>query len=168
MKPTPFNAFMAGVTTHAGITMARQDWMGLEGYIEYLHGAWVDLHWLAGASIALMGVHIYVTIWNQYRKAKNAPPPQPVAPPIRCTSAPCLAQVHADNMKELADMRFKHVLELGEIVVEAFRLVSKQHPDLTTAPTRVTTWMLNMARVTKTVMEEEKAYEAQQKRRTPE
>lgn len=49
-------SFFYGLGFWAGIHMLIQDWMGLEGYIEYLREAWINLPWWVGASAAAMCV----------------------------------------------------------------------------------------------------------------
>lgn len=54
MKPTPTNAFMMGFFFHIGYSMAVQDWLGLERYIQLCRDNWLDLHWTVGALIAAL------------------------------------------------------------------------------------------------------------------
>lgn len=53
-------SFWCGFLVNTGITMAHQDWYGLEGFIVYLQSHWIDLHWLVGASLAFVAVWIYM------------------------------------------------------------------------------------------------------------
>lgn len=53
-------SFWCGFMTEAGISMAVQDWHGLEGYIEFLREHWINFHWLVGASIAFIALFIYM------------------------------------------------------------------------------------------------------------
>ena len=52
-------AFVMGVFFHIGMTMAYQDWKGLEGYIAIVEQNWWDLHWGVGAVIAAAAVARY-------------------------------------------------------------------------------------------------------------
>lgn len=46
-------AFFAGMAATSGGTMAQQDYLGLEGYIEHLRGAWITLSpWWGVAAVA--------------------------------------------------------------------------------------------------------------------
>lgn len=53
-------AFWCGFFASTGITMAHQDWYGLEPYIVMLRERWIDLHWLVGASIVLVAMWFYI------------------------------------------------------------------------------------------------------------
>jgi len=48
--------FFSSLMIYSGIYMAVQDYMGLEGWIEWLRDHWVDLPWGVGAIGASIGV----------------------------------------------------------------------------------------------------------------
>ena len=72
IQPKPINAFIAGVMCQVGVSMAFQDWLGLERYIEVVRVNWVDLHWLMGASIAACSIYAFCHIESNFLKAKKA------------------------------------------------------------------------------------------------
>lgn len=54
MNPIKLDFFVRGMGFTAALFMLIQDWMGLEGYIEYLRGAWINLPWWVGGGLALL------------------------------------------------------------------------------------------------------------------
>lgn len=48
--------FWFGMLFSTGLTMAYQDYLGLEAYIERCRVCWIDLPWQVGASMAVMAV----------------------------------------------------------------------------------------------------------------
>lgn len=58
----------AGLVFHSGITMFKQDLMGLEKYITYLENMWIDMHWIVGLLIAAMALTIFVVELRQAEK----------------------------------------------------------------------------------------------------
>lgn len=45
--------FLLGQATMAGIITTFQDWMGLDGYAEYIQAAWIHVHWSIPAVLTL-------------------------------------------------------------------------------------------------------------------
>jgi hypothetical protein len=72
MKPTPYNAFLCGVAMDMGLTMAVQNWMGLEVYIARCQESWVDMPWTVGGGIALLALWGFVSINGKYIRAKQS------------------------------------------------------------------------------------------------
>ena len=53
-----------GILLASSLSMFMQDWLGLEGYIEFCRNHWVNLHWAIGA----IGVVISVKTISFLRK----------------------------------------------------------------------------------------------------
>ena len=62
MRDKLSTSFWCGFLVHAGLTMAIQDWYGLEHYIQHVRSHWVDLHWLVGVAGASVAIYIYTSI----------------------------------------------------------------------------------------------------------
>lgn len=49
-----------GIAFYMGFTMLIQDYLGLEGYIEFVRTHWTDLHWIVGLLIAACGIFLEI------------------------------------------------------------------------------------------------------------
>jgi hypothetical protein len=58
-----WGVFWCGVTVSVAVTSLRQDWYGLEGYVEHLQSSWVSGWWTVPFALTLfvvaMGVLTY-------------------------------------------------------------------------------------------------------------
>lgn len=70
MRP-PTVAFTAGWFTHLGITMAVQDYYGLERWIELCREMWLHISPLWGVSLALISLVIFIGIYGNYRRMED-------------------------------------------------------------------------------------------------
>ena len=43
--------FFSGSIFAIGFYTFIQDWLGLEGYIQFIRDNWIDMHWIAGITI---------------------------------------------------------------------------------------------------------------------
>ena len=66
-------AFFAGVMTSLGVIVAAQDYLGLEAYIEYVRGHWIELPTIVGLLIAGVGVGFLLLIDRLARSLTEEP-----------------------------------------------------------------------------------------------
>lgn len=71
MKP-PTKCFWAGFFACIGLNMARQDFYGLEAYIEMVRTGWVELSPAWGVLIAMYAMSRYVKVLTAYMQQEKS------------------------------------------------------------------------------------------------
>ncbi len=64
-------AWWYGIMFSTGFHMLVQDWMGLEGYIEFVQENWTDMHWIVGLLIATAGLFLWTGLLGRYEWLKK-------------------------------------------------------------------------------------------------